>query len=215
MSTGNGASVISTGKVNMTNRKFLIIAIVLMLFAIVVAPVAAELPTENPLPKGTGWNNVWELLLNLQNQITALTTEVHNIPAGPPGPAGADGADGADGAPGPAGTVPHFGDWQYHSALGGPFCYYAETDGFVVMHFFQNPPYDTLSISGVETVNSDCNIVTDPAPGGDFRYLIKQEIVTADLKGGFTMPIQKGHYWGIFSTRPNTMIWAQWLPLSS
>lgn len=119
MSTSNGASVIATGKVKKMTRNLLIIATVLMIFAIVVAPVAATLPATNPLPKGTGWNNVWELLQDLQNQINALTTAINTMPAGSqgppgpqgePGPGGADGAPGAQGLPGPQGEPGPRGD---------------------------------------------------------------------------------------------------------
>jgi hypothetical protein len=80
-------------------RKLLIIATVLMIFAIVVTPVAATLPATNPLPKGTGWNNVWELLQDLQTQINALTTAINTMPEGPRG------LPGPQGEPGPRGDT--------------------------------------------------------------------------------------------------------------
>jgi hypothetical protein len=108
MSTSNGAWSNFDRNGEKMNRKLLIIAVALMIFAIVVAPVAAVLPTESPLPKGTGWNTVWGLLQDLQNQINDLTTAINNMPEGPQGPQGEigpQGPAGSDGAQGPQGEI--------------------------------------------------------------------------------------------------------------
>jgi hypothetical protein len=74
------------------NKKLLTIAIVLIVLAMVATPVAATLPATSPLPKGNGWESVWGLLKDLQNQIKniQLTPGLQ----GPPGPQGPPGADG-------------------------------------------------------------------------------------------------------------------------
>jgi hypothetical protein len=52
------------------NKKLLSIAIALVILAIVVAPVSAKLPSKCPLPPGTPYTKIWELLQDLQNQIS-------------------------------------------------------------------------------------------------------------------------------------------------
>jgi hypothetical protein len=83
------------------NKKLFTIAIALVIFAIVVAPVAAKMPSKNPWPQSNPCNSVWALLQDLQNQINALTTKVNSIPAGQQGPPGPTGPTGPTG---PAGT---------------------------------------------------------------------------------------------------------------
>jgi len=54
------------------NKKLLTIAIALMIFAFVIAPAAAELPSENPFPRNPVWSTVWGFLSDLQAQIDNL-----------------------------------------------------------------------------------------------------------------------------------------------
>ena len=86
------------------NKKLLTIAIALVILAMVVAPVAAQLPAKSPLPSGKPFENIWTLLQDLQNQIKniQLTPGPQGI-QGPAGPAGATGATGSQGPAGPAG----------------------------------------------------------------------------------------------------------------
>jgi len=222
-------------------KSILVLFIAIATLAIVMVPALAK-DDKVTASNGQPFDEIWAAIRALQTKVD--TIQLTPGPQGPPGPQGLpgkdgvdgaqglpgedgvdgaqgppgeDGADGAQGSPGPAGTVPHFGDWQYHSALNGPFCYYAETDGFVVMHFWQQVDGTQISILGTETLNSDCDIMADdPPPAGDFRFNIKQWIKTTDQHGSFMMPIRKGHYWGVSQGgSPNVMIWAQWLPLSS
>jgi peptidoglycan hydrolase CwlO-like protein len=61
------------------NKKLLTIAIALIIFAIVVAPVAAKMPAKNPWSSNNPCNGVWTFLQDLQNQIATLTTKVNTI----------------------------------------------------------------------------------------------------------------------------------------
>ncbi len=61
------------------DKKILTIAVALVILAMVIAPVAATLPTDNPLPKGFPFNKIWDLLNELQTQITALATRVTGL----------------------------------------------------------------------------------------------------------------------------------------
>jgi hypothetical protein len=54
------------------NRKLLTIVIALVIFAIVAAPVTARLQGKNPWPPSNPCYNVWALLQDLQNQLTAI-----------------------------------------------------------------------------------------------------------------------------------------------
>jgi len=78
------------------NKKLLTIAIALVIFGIVVAPVGATLPAKSPLPPGFPFNKIWELFQDLQNQITNIQLT--------PGPQGEPGPKGEPGPTGPAGT---------------------------------------------------------------------------------------------------------------
>ena len=53
-------------------KNLLTIAITLMILALVAVPVAAVLPSKNPLPPGKPFEVVWTLLQNLQNQIIQI-----------------------------------------------------------------------------------------------------------------------------------------------
>jgi hypothetical protein len=91
------------------NKKLLTIAIAMVILAIIIAPAAATLPSTSPLPAGKPYESIWTLLLDLQKQITTLTTKVNTIqltpgPQGPQGPTGPKGDTGAQGPQGPAGT---------------------------------------------------------------------------------------------------------------
>jgi hypothetical protein len=77
------------------NKKLLTIVIASVILVMVVSPVTATLPSESPLPDGGIWRIVWELLQDLQGQITNI--QLTPGPQGEPGSAGQDGADGVDG----------------------------------------------------------------------------------------------------------------------
>ena len=76
------------------------IAIVLVILAMVVAPVAAALPATSSLPSGKAYETIWSFLQDLQNQIKNI-----QLTPGPQGPTGPTGPAGNDGAQGPAGTA--------------------------------------------------------------------------------------------------------------
>ncbi len=82
------------------NRKLLTIAIAFLIFAVVAAPVAAVLPAKSPLPQGFPFNKIWDLLKDLQNQITNI--QLTPGPQGIQGPQGPVGAQGPQGPPGGA-----------------------------------------------------------------------------------------------------------------
>lgn len=54
------------------NKKLLTIAIAFMIFTVVAAPVAAELPSDSPFPPSGVWNTLWGFLSDLQDQIDNL-----------------------------------------------------------------------------------------------------------------------------------------------
>ncbi len=60
------------------NKKLFMIIIVLAVLASVAAPAAAVLPTKSPLPSGSPFNKIWDLLVDLQNQITSLKNQITN-----------------------------------------------------------------------------------------------------------------------------------------
>jgi len=123
------------------NKKLLTIAAALVILAVVIAPVAATLPTDSPLPKGFPFNKIWDLLNDLQTQITALAarvtsleTAVENLP------------------------TTHLGEWAYDTYNANQ-AYTAATDGFVVVQagtvsggpsiVFGRPDLDADADSGI------------------------------------------------------------------
>jgi hypothetical protein len=56
------------------NKMLLTIAIVLVIFGIIVGPVAATLPLKNPFPSAGIWNTLWGVLEDLQDQIQMIMT---------------------------------------------------------------------------------------------------------------------------------------------
>jgi len=66
------------------NRKVLIVAAVLVVLAVVTVPGVAATPPNNPLPTNGPWATVWNLLVDLQNQINTLKTQIASISPGPP-----------------------------------------------------------------------------------------------------------------------------------
>jgi hypothetical protein len=93
------------------NKKLLTIAIGLVIFAIVVTPVAATLPATSPLPEGKPYEFIWNFLQDLQNQIKNIQlTPGPQGPQGPPGPTGPTGATGSTGSQGIQGEKGDNGD---------------------------------------------------------------------------------------------------------
>jgi hypothetical protein len=179
------------------DKKLLTIAIALIILAIVVAPVAAVLPATNPLPKGTGWNTVWELLQDLQNQIT----NIQLIP-GPQGPTGPPGSDGV--------TV-HFGEWQEIEVDETDGAYYsgdpAETDGFVRFMCTANKEIYIYGFTGNYPTNIDV-IAYDksPAYGSGPQAIAPTSIV---------FPVQQGKKWGVDWDTCNLKLDIAWMPVSA
>jgi hypothetical protein len=66
----------------------------------VVVPVAAIVEPPSPLPNGKPYEIIWNLLRDLQNQITHI-----QLLPGPEGPAGAQGIQGIQGPPGERGPI--------------------------------------------------------------------------------------------------------------
>jgi hypothetical protein len=61
------------------NKMLLTIAIALVILAIVAVPVSAVLPPNSPLPSSTTFNKIWDLFLNLQNQINSINSEKSQV----------------------------------------------------------------------------------------------------------------------------------------
>ena len=137
--------------VRKVKRRILALLIVVAMITVVIVPVAATLPKNNPLPKTKDWTLVWSLLTDLQTQISNLQTQITNLqlqimniklmpgptgPTGPQGPAGTDGKDGAQGPMGPAGATAHFGPYGFINIdVSSTNDYVSDpvaTDGFVI-----------------------------------------------------------------------------------
>jgi hypothetical protein len=81
-------------------RRLLTLCIAVAIIAMLVVPVAGTLPDTNPLPKQKVYGDIWNLLKDLQDQIT----HIQLIP-GPQGPAGSQGEPGATGETGSTGAI--------------------------------------------------------------------------------------------------------------
>lgn len=198
-------------EVRKMNRKVLAIATVLVIIAVVTVPAVATLPPTSPLPGSSPWNKVWNLLVDLQNQINNLKTQVANIqlipgpqgpqgPAGPQGPQGETGATGATGATGPQGeagpqgpagpagadgAMVHFGEWGYVQPDNDPYYvnteYTALTDGFVV--------------GSVNCYSGSCTITADPDISAGPAIVSVVLHPDNDDEISFTMPVRAGDTW--------------------
>jgi hypothetical protein len=181
------------------NKKLLTIAIALVILAMVVAPVAAQLPAKSPLPSGKPYELIWTFLQDLQNQIKGIPAGPQGI-QGPPGPAGAQGPAGKDGA---AGATAHFGTWTDLpvSQSDGEYTATAATDGFVTCTcggYFTNT-YVTGFDSSTPIVSSAASGTLPP--GG----------------ATITMPVYKGENFKIEWSSPNICqtFYLKWMPSSA
>jgi hypothetical protein len=166
-------------------KKLLAIAIMLVIFGMVITPVAA-LPIKSPLPPSNPWNIVWGLFQNLQNQITALLakdTDLQNQINNIPGPV-------------------HFGEWVQYEWMNE---YTASTDGFVVANcYVESSASDYVAVVAVtpdETTSIDIHMnhgdyqsFTMPVKAGD-KWMAYRHGSSADIQ--FTQCII---YWLPLST---------------
>jgi hypothetical protein len=81
-------------------RSLLAACIAVAVIALVVVPVAAIVEPPSPLPNGKPYEIIWNLLRDLQNQITHI-----QLLPGPEGPAGEQGIQGVQGPPGERGPI--------------------------------------------------------------------------------------------------------------
>lgn len=91
--------------------------IAITVMVMLVVPVTAVVSPPNPLPSGKPYELIWNMLMDLQNQVSSLASRlvdidraieeielaIENIPEGPPGPQGEPGPTGPQGATGPRG----------------------------------------------------------------------------------------------------------------
>jgi hypothetical protein len=222
--------VISMRYVREMNKKLLTIAIAMVIVAIIIAPVGATLPAKCPLPSGQPYNKIWDLIQDLQGQITALSQKVNKIQltpgpkgpkgdTGPKGPAGAQGPigpTGPAGAQGSAGATVHFGDPQLipYSTAGQIVGNTALTDGFVTCVVRSDSTNQEVSVWGEWIIN--------PYPLGDQQYV---QVVfdtsppyspTGYSRASIMMPVRKGQIWRISSTTQDADLFTiYWWPLAA
>jgi hypothetical protein len=193
------------GEINL-NTKVLTIALVLVIFAIFTSPALAVLPSESPLPSGNPFNFVWNLLKDLQNQITNIQlTPGPQGPQGEQGPAGKDGADGA--------TV-HFGDWQELHFGDWPSvenAYYdvAETDGIITCMCW-NGGENATNVDGMIRFGNEGDLIGIVGSTGE----VQETNGFRSSKASITMPVRKGDQWYI-DTKDCQNVNLNWFPLTT
>jgi hypothetical protein len=82
MSTCNGCFNDFNKRGEKMNKKLIMIAIVLVVLAMVVAPVSAVVPFKSTLPPGKPYEFIWQYLRDLQTQVNNIQTQVNNIHPG-------------------------------------------------------------------------------------------------------------------------------------
>ena len=152
-------------------KRILVIVVVIIMLVMMAAPVSAvvkpPVAVKDALLKG-----IWGAIMDLQNQITALTKRVDDIQLtpGPQGPRGADGAVGPQGIQGLTGTCSCAISLEEFNALEARVAALECGDGVCIgIENFQNCPRDCslpcLSTNGgIETCDSmdnDCNGLID------------------------------------------------------
>jgi hypothetical protein len=80
LSTSNDASVISTKKGEKDEQKLPFIEITLLIVGMIIASASAIVTPPTTI-KDALFKGLWTAIMDLQNQITALTTKVNSIPA--------------------------------------------------------------------------------------------------------------------------------------
>ena len=147
------------------NKKLIFIGITLLIVGMIIAPVSA-IVTQPTTIKDALFKGIWAAVMDLQNQITALTTKVNNIqskpgPTGPPGPAGAVGPQGPSGSTGPAGTC------KGGSCPSGQFVTGFDSVGNLICSSLPGTPCGDGTCSGAETCSScptDCGVCPPSEP---------------------------------------------------
>jgi hypothetical protein len=191
------------------NKKLLTIAIALVLFAIVAAPVAGIITVSNKDlsgPNGQIWKAIKDLqtqittnLGNLQSQITALVgtdnTQNSKIAALEEKVADLEAAPGV-----------HFGESQKIIVNPGTQMYIsppAETDGFVFF-YCSNSQHET-SISMTENPGLSVMTAAEYSPMNSNGYSY----------ASINMPVKQGHIWHVDWDYCNIDIQLNWIPLSA
>jgi hypothetical protein len=204
------------------NKKLLTIAIARVILSMVVAPVAATLPTTSPLPSGKPYELIWTFLQDLQNQINGIPAGSQGIqgppgPTGPTGPAGKDGAPGATGGTGATGSMPSLGARQQLSYQDGT-CTLAETDGFILASY----GCDELNLKFIFLYGGYCDSTGQKiglATTSGSPWVSESPTGTnVPALGSITMPVQKGTYWfvqGFHSPGDSCVEHVFWWPLGS
>jgi hypothetical protein len=167
------------------DRKLLTFGIALVIIAIVVAPVAAKLPAKCPLPPNNPFNIIWTLYQDLQNQINDLTTKINALTSSVSSLATR--VTILENKP----TV-HFGEPQFIDVDKDIGVYNAAgpaTDGIVTVRC--SGFLGASHIAGREDFN------------GGTKYIVYADSpVPVDQYGhgesvSFSLPVIKGHNWGI------------------
>jgi len=218
------------------NKKLITIGITLLIVGMIIAPVSA-IVTPPTTFKDAFFKGLWTAVLDLQNQITALTTKVNTIPAGQAcwdlnnnhvcdvaledktgdgqctvadckGPKGDTGATGANGKDGaPGADGAPVHFGSWDNSIHGGIDYVAATDGFVIM---------SMSCV-VQPIYDECQLygLTESHPivlGVDEQKVLGYP--NNHFINSMTMPVRKGDHW-MLNWVYGQEVYIYWIPLST